>query len=187
MAKGIGKNGLAVGLIAAGSITLAALGFFASTPDARRVPQEQHRTTHDPLQVDVVPDRERDKVTTLKPRVEDTDLKFDATKVTPPAGVDPKVFVVNEYLKYIDAAPGAKANSVTVRDGIATVDFNSELQAGMSSMDEGTVVNGILAALGTFKDVEAVQFTVNGQPIETLGHIDLTEPQPVTRLDPGSN
>ncbi len=187
MAKGMKRNGLAVGLIAVGAITLAALGFFASTPDARRVPQEQHRSSQDPLTVDVVPDREREEVTTLKPRVNDTDLEFDASKVVPPAGVDPKVFVVNEYLKHIQAAPGARANSVTVANGIATVDFNRELQAGMSSMDEGTIVNGVLAALGTFKEIEAVQFTVEGEPIESLGHIDLTEPQPVIRLDSESN
>lgn len=189
MAKSSGKNVLAIGLIAAGSITLAALGMFASNPNARNVPKEQQRVVQqDPLNVDVVPDSKRDQVTTLDPRMEGDDLKFNQGKSTPPAGMDPKVFAVNEYLSKLEAMDkNAKATSVDVVGGVATINFTPEFESGFSSMDEKTVVEGVLAVMGFFPEVQTVRFVVDGKPIESLGHIDLTEPQPVIKIDPNSN
>lgn len=189
MAKSSGKNMLAIGLIAAGTITLAGLGMFASNPNARSVPKDQQKVVQqDPINVDVVPDNERDQVTTLDPKMEGDDLKFDQSQSTPPAGMDPKVYAVNQYLSKLEAVnKDAKATSVTVENGVATIDFNAEFQSGFGSMDEKTVVEGILAVMGFFPEVQAVKFVVAGQPIESLGHIDLTEAQPVIKLNPNKN
>lgn len=189
MAKSSGKNVLAIVLIAAGSITLAGLGMFATNPNARSVPKDQQKVIQqDPINVDVVPDSQREQVTTLNPKMEGDDLTFDVSKMTPPAGVDPKVYAVNEYLKKLEAVdPNAKATAVTMENGVATINFTKEFQGGFGSMDEKTVIEGVLSVMGFFPDVQAVKFVVDGQSIESLGHIDLTEPQPVIKINEPTN
>lgn len=97
-------------------------------------------------------------------------------------GEDPVLTAVNAFLKNTPVIPkSAEAKSVTLKDGVATVNFNKAFIKSYGTDDESTVVNGLLAALGQFKGIEKVSFTVEGQPIDTLGSSDLSAPVAVLK------
>lgn len=188
MGKSNNRNGLAIAIIAIGTISLAGLGIYASNSKASPKPIEKPPVAsqqNEPIEVEVTPDSEREQVSGLTPKFVGDDLTFSVDKLTPPAGVDPKVWVVNEYLKTLDSVPSdAKVLNCTVDDSTrtATVDFNAAIQSGYGTTDEMTLINGVLTVLGQFENVKAVKFTVEGQSIETLGNIDLTQPQPTLKM-----
>ena len=75
----------------------------------------------------------------------------------------------------------AKLRSVTVKDGIATVDFSKELQVNFSggSTGEEMLIGSIVNTLTDFPEVMQVQILIDGASVETLsGHMDLSEPLP---------
>lgn len=70
--------------------------------------------------------------------------------------------------------------SVKVDKNIATVDFNKAFKTNFTggSTGELMLIGSIVDSLTEFKDIKAVRFTVEGEPLEFLsGHLDLTEPQ----------
>lgn len=75
----------------------------------------------------------------------------------------------------------AKLRSVTVKDGVAVVDFSEELQKYFSggSTAEEMLVGSLVNTLTDFPEVKKVQILVEGATVETLsGHMDLSEPLP---------
>ena len=75
----------------------------------------------------------------------------------------------------------AKLRSVTVKDGVATVDFSKELQQNFSggSTGEEMLVGSIVNTLTDFPEVKKVQILIDGASVEALsGHLDLSEPLP---------
>lgn len=122
------------------------------------------------------------KVLVLHPRYQDNDLKFDQTEASVPAGEDKVVFAVNQFLdKASFVAKEVRLRSVKVEKGMATLDFSEAFATSYGTDDERTVVNGILTAVGQFPEIETVKFLANGKPIDSLGNIELTDPQPVLR------
>jgi spore germination protein GerM len=83
--------------------------------------------------------------------------------------------------------PGTRVLSVTLREnGVAWADFNAALVTNFpgGSGRESLLLEAILRTLGQFPDVRAVQITIEGKGIESIGgHVDLSEPQSV----PGQN
>ncbi len=119
----------------------------------------------------------------LTPYYVENELRFKQEPAEVPANTDPKVFAVNRYLRTTKFVPqGAEVLTCTVDNSIATLDFNGAFATSYGTDDESTVVNGILATMGQFPDVAFVRFTVEGRPLETLGNLDLTDPQDVIRL-----
>lgn len=119
-------------------------------------------------------------VVLFAPKYEGYDLKFETRNATVPSGQDPRVFAVNEYLKASNVAPAdSQLLSITIEGSTATLDFNSAFNQTYGTDDERTLLNGILRTLGQFPQIEKALFTINGKPFETMGNIDLTEPQPV--------
>lgn len=73
----------------------------------------------------------------------------------------------------------AAIRSVTVRDGVATVDFDGSIlkSAVGGSTGEEFLIGSIVDTLTNFPEVTSVRFLVDGQEIETLtGHMDLSTP-----------
>ena len=144
--------------------------------------ESSKKSISDPIDVNVVPDSERQAITVYEAFLDGDTTKFRSTVVTPPAGVDAKVFAVNEVLGKLKFVPAsARAKSVTVSKGIAHVDFPESIMAGYASMEEGLLVNSIAATLGSFGDIQGFQVMINGETIETLGHLDLSSPQKVQK------
>lgn len=76
-------------------------------------------------------------------------------------------------------AKNAKIDSVTFKDGTATVDFNKNITKGFAggSTGEETLINSVVQTLTEFDEVKQVRFLVDGKEVETLsGHMDLSEP-----------
>lgn len=74
--------------------------------------------------------------------------------------------------------PGTQLRGVTLAGGVATVDFSAELQEnfGGGSAGELMLVYSLANSLAELPGITAVRLTVEGRPLETLGHMDLTEP-----------
>ncbi|MBQ6298306.1 MAG: GerMN domain-containing protein [Selenomonadaceae bacterium] len=73
----------------------------------------------------------------------------------------------------------AAIRSVTVRDGLATVDFDGSILKGFvgGSTGEEFLIGSIVDTLTNFPEVKRVKFLVDGNEIETLsGHMDLSTP-----------
>lgn len=174
-------------MIVLGCGVLAALGYFASTPGANRVPAEMsggQSGASGAAEEDEAPDRRREQVTKLTPKMEGDDLVFEEQRATLPAAVDPMVYAVNDYLSQLEVVPkeGRVESCRVGADKVAILDFTPAFaEGGYATEDEMTVVRGILRVMGQFPEVDFVKFTVEGQPLETLGNIDLSLPQRVDR------
>lgn len=73
----------------------------------------------------------------------------------------------------------AQIRNVTVRDGLATVDFDGSILKGFvgGSTGEEFLIGSIVDTLTNFPEVKRVKFLVDGKEIETLsGHMDLSTP-----------
>ena len=78
----------------------------------------------------------------------------------------------------------ASIRSVTVADGLATVDLDGSIVKHMvgGSTGEEFLVGSIVDTLTNFPEVTKVKFLVDGKEIETLsGHMDLSTP--LERMD----
>jgi len=74
---------------------------------------------------------------------------------------------------------GVKLRSITVKNGLATVDFSQELTKKFvgGSTGELMLVGSIVQTLTEFPEVKKVQLTVEGKVIESIsGHLDISEP-----------
>jgi len=73
----------------------------------------------------------------------------------------------------------AKLRSVTVKDGLATVDFSRELTRRFvgGSTGELMLVGSLVDTLTEFPEVKKVQIKIEGQTVETIaGHMDTSAP-----------
>lgn len=73
---------------------------------------------------------------------------------------------------------GTKLRQITIKDGIALVDFNGTILKGNGgSATETLLVASLVNTLTEFPHIEKVRILVDGKKVDTLyGHLDLTEP-----------
>jgi len=122
------------------------------------------------------------RVVVLMPEYVQGQLTFKETLQSVALGESPEVFAINAFLKNTGIVPvSAKAVSVAVSDGMATVVFSKEFETTYGTEDEQTLVKGILTTLGQFHNIKKVAFKIGDHSLETLGSIDLSEPQDVIR------
>lgn len=78
----------------------------------------------------------------------------------------------------IIALPKDTKVSVSIKDGVCTVDFSEEIrQLSVGSGGESAVISAIVSTLSQFPSVNWVNILVGGKPVETLaGHVDITGP-----------
>lgn len=184
------SNGPIVGLVVVGVVGLASLAAYVKYGGASTVPPEDRRPATNVSHVD---DKKDGKVTVITPSREGTDLKLHKQEADVPSGKDPILFAVNHYLKESQIVPDdARALGEQVKDGVALLDMSPSFNQSYGSFDEQALLKGICASLAQFKNVDKVQFFVEGKAIETLGNVDLTQPIPVrggsdAPQEPGAN
>jgi hypothetical protein len=112
------------------------------------------------------------------PKANGAEITLEERKVEVPKGEDPMVFSVNAFLqRAMVSPPEAKLLGVQVdEDGLATLSFNRAFERTYGTLDEKTLLDGIRASMGQFPNVKKILLTIEGQPLETLGGVDLTEP-----------
>jgi germination protein M len=73
---------------------------------------------------------------------------------------------------------GLTVKGVSIKDGVATVDFSSELKKlSPGSTVETLFVYMVVDTLTEFPNIDSVSFEIEGEPVKTLsGHMDLTQP-----------
>lgn len=187
MAKGRTPSSkpLAATLIVIGIALVGGLAAFVRYSGADRVPENLRnpnpRGEASTERTEATP-APRVEVIVFSPEFVGEELRFKSAKRPVPKGTDPHVFAVDEYLAGLSFVPKtARVKQFAVKDGAATLDLDPSIQAGYGSDDEIVVVGGMLTALGQFPDVKTVLFLVDGQPLDSLGNIDLTTPRPVRR------
>ncbi len=116
----------------------------------------------------------------LLPQVSGDDVALAASSQGPAAGEEPAVFLANASLRAVHA-DGPKALSVKIKDRIALLDFSPEIEDGFGSSQEASFIKALQVSLGQLPGVDKFQILVNGQPIESLGHFEVTDPIEVTR------
>lgn len=138
---------------------------------------------------DAIPEQPEDSgggqsVQVPEPQYNGNDLDLDQSNTkTPPSNEDPIKFAVNSYLDQIPGVPsaGRVVDVVKKENGLVELHFAPDIIAGYGSEEERTIVQGILKTVGQFEDARQVFFMVEGEPLESLGHLDLTAPLDVER------
>jgi hypothetical protein len=185
---------------------VAALGLGAlaeyvrNTPDAARVPTALRRDANPPLSSpnprishprvtgndDQVAESTQRAPAFFLPVVKSGKVELSEPAPQVPDGADPKAYLANEALKSMSVGEGAKVLGVDVRNRTALLELNSAfVDHGFGSTEEGQVVEALQRVMGQFDDIDKVQLMHSGEPIDSLGHIDLGEAIPVIR--PGSS
>lgn len=158
------------------SAVFGAAAYAVVTGGLRQVPSELSRQTG-----------EAKKTTTeYTPRFDQKgDLKLDGKETTKdPKSKDSRVSAINAYLAKIPAVPkDARLLDMRMEGSTALLNFSAAIEAGYGTEDEQALVNGILATLAQFPDVRQARFMVEGKPLNSLGNIDLSQPQEVVPAD----
>lgn len=166
-----------LGLIAASALGVTALAIYVKFTPANVVPESQRKTVRQEQR-----EPRADKVVVYKPTYVDQELVFQESEKTVPKGEDRVVYAVNALLESIPAVEkGARLRSVKVVGHMAELDFTTAFETTYGTDDERTILNGILTVLGQFPEIETARFLVDGHPIESLGNVELVDPQPVLR------
>lgn len=175
-----------IGLIAISALSFGGLTYYVmnrpapnhdtARTSAGRTPANQDRNA-------VTPPIRRDQVQTHDPSYAGGNFSTRTSTAQVPQGTDAAVFAVNNYLDKLPNIPKAvDVTSISVRDKIATVNFTPQMRSvSFGSEDEQIFVVGILKVLGQFPEIRDVTFTIDGQKVESFGHLDLSTPQPVER------
>lgn len=190
--KGIGPAVFMLVLI--GAMGAGVLAYFVqSTPSAQRVPldlrkpePEVHASAHavsPPSASVAVEAKPVDGV--LVPKLDGSNVRLVSPEKAPLEGEDPKTFVAAHVLTAagLDAV---RCLGVQVKDSVALVEFSKELEDGVGSMEEGDFVKMLEVGFGQFPDVKSVQILIDGKPVDSLGHLELGDPLPVSAPGPVS-
>ena len=181
-------------LVLLGAMGAGVLAYYVqSNPSAQRVPAalrrpepEVHSSAHAQSHPSATVEVETKPVDgTLVPKLEGNNVRLVSPEKAPLEGEDPKTFVASHVLTAagLDAV---RCLGVQVKDGVALVEFSKELEDGVGSMEEGDFVKMLEVGFGQFSDVKSVQILVNGKPVDSLGHLELGDPLPVSAPGPVS-
>ncbi len=98
-------------------------------------------------------------------------------ETTDPARVLTELLAADRAATYPLFPENLTVRSVTVKDGIATVDFSRELQNLASGQTtENLFIASVVNTLTEYPTVTGVRFTMEGAPIQThSGHYDMTQ------------
>lgn len=142
--------------------------------------------TNDPAQAapqTPAPDTEPDTINVYFANEQATQMLKEVREVE--SGVNKPQRVIEELIKG-PAAPthgrtipeGTRLLGITVQDGVASVNFSSEFVTnhGGGTAGELMTVYSVVNSLTDLFQVNQVRFLVNGQPLETLNALDLTQP-----------
>jgi len=162
-------------------ILAACVGLGAYLAVNRRAPAPSAKPPASPHQAQVAPAPKRVKV--YRVVIENNQPKLRAIEKEVPAGENPAEIALRHLIEEGDNAGlanpiprGTRLLGLEIKDGLATVNLSREFSDNFSggSEGEGLVVGVILRTLGQFPEIERVRLLVEGRPLETLGHLDLS-------------
>ncbi|MBL8048164.1 MAG: GerMN domain-containing protein [Chthonomonas sp.] len=142
---------------------------------SERLPQHQPVDKRQPPQTKV--EKAKDEVEIVRVDYQSEDYKVERDKRKLEAGQSPYLVAVNASLAHVTAVPaGAVATSAKLDGSVLKLDFATPFRKTYGTAEEGEILNTITEALKQFGEVKSVLITEGGQPIESLGSVELTEP-----------
>jgi hypothetical protein len=180
------QNNQKAALFGAFLVSALGLGALASyvqnTPEARRVPPEIRRESSNRPATPTL-NQEPMAMSTVR-FAEVKNGKVVLSGRTPiPKSTGPALFATNRSLESMGAA-NAKVLSIEIENGIALLNANSAMLEGFGSLQESEVIEALSLTLGQFPNVKGFTISVEGTQLDTLGHFELENPVPVTRIEP---
>jgi germination protein M len=121
--------------------------------------------------------------------VENNQPKLRPTKCKVKAGENPMEVALRQLIEQGGTADlaspipeGTRLLSLEVKGDLAIVNLSREFRDNFTggSEEEALTIGAILKTLGQFPQIKRVLFKVEGKPLDTLGHLDLSGPQDVT-------
>lgn len=174
--NGPAKLGLVLSLCGA-ALVVGVMAYVRATPEVKGPTERAEKFTTESSMVEKTKANRDDSVKVMKPHYgENDELKFEETKQPKKPNEDGPRLALNGYLKETNL-PGS-VNSAKIEGNVLVVDLSKEYAEGLSSDNETLLVNGFLATAKQFK-VKSVRFLVNGERLESMGHLDLTQDVPV--------
>ena len=165
-------------LILAGTAVFGGVfAYVKLNPDANTVPEADRRNDRAVTPAgEKIATKKPGQVQVVKPVYQDEDLTFDKEDVKVPQGGDPVVIAINKFLKDTKIVPEeAVLKSARLEKGVMTLDFSSAFDRTYGTDDERTLINGLSETLKQFEGTRFMKILVEGQSIEPLGSVDLTE------------
>jgi len=179
-----GKSVLAILLITMlGAGVLA--GYVHFSPQAAHVTVDQ-RSSEPDVTIRSTPSRavpiekSSQHLSLFVPTVVSNDVSLSKPAADAQEGVRPEVDLVNQTLQSLQIE-GARAVGLDLQGHVAKVDFNSAIQKGYGTIEEGYLIKALQMALGQFPEISKFQIVVEGKAIDSLGNIDLSAPIDVIR------
>ena len=147
--------------------------------DAPEVTVHTHRHARPADDGDTAPETKSSEQIRL-PEIKGEDVSLQSDKVDVPDGEDSKKFLAERVVKDLSLS-NVTVHGVDVRNGVAVINFGGDIDAGMGSEQEGNFLKELQTGFGQFSQIKRIEIDKEGEPLESLGHIDLTDPIPVTR------
>ncbi len=165
--------GLLAGLGLAGIAT-----YVQSAPGSKQNPilKEQapvQRPTNEPTDpVDPAPLKEQVSVQSIK----QTETGYELSGSVKVSAKEPELGALNAMLETLGYKEFNFVDFQVSEDGLATLDVSSGIRSGFSSGEESDFVKALQVCLGQFPKVKSVVLKVDGEKLDTLGHLELSEP-----------
>lgn len=178
MASNGNRNvGILVLMAAAGAVFGALVAYVKLAP-ADKVPNDLRKDAPisggSPSSQQNSPTPKGDQVSVWIPTAQGEDVALREERVDLPKGENPMVFSVNRFLaeaKITESA--ARLLSVDVKGSVAELYFNADFNQTVGSSDEEVLLKGLRQTMGQFSGIEKITFYADGQPMETLGGVEL--------------
>ena len=117
--------------------------------------------------------------------VDGDQLVLRPLEITIDASDEPVEAAMNAFVEQQDTSDlgnpipeEARIENVTVDGDMATIDFSIEFVDGFAggSEEETLLIQAIAKTVGQFDHINKIMLKADGKPVNTLGHLDISEP-----------
>lgn len=117
--------------------------------------------------------------------VDNNQLVLKPLEITINASDEPVEAVMQAFVEQQDTADlgnpipdGTRIESVKVDGDLAEINFSKEFVDGFSggSDEESLLIKAITKTVGQFDHIHKIMLKADGKPVNTLGHLDISEP-----------
>lgn len=153
-----------------------------------RPPATSPTVAHQPPKPRPTPSQHSEQVKVYRVAIENNRPKLRPTVQEVKVGENPMEVALRRLIEQGSTSDlanpipeGTRLLSLAVDGDLAIVNLSHEFRDNFTggSEEEALTVGAILKTLGQFPQIKRVLFKVEGKPLDTLGHLDLSGPQDV--------
>lgn len=166
--------GLLAGLGLAGIAT-----YVQSAPGSKQNPivkadPQVQRPSDNPTEPIKEPEPSKEQVSVQGIKQTESGYELSGTVMVP--AKEPELGALNAMLLKLGYKEFNFVDFQLANDGSATLDVSSGIRSGFSSGEESDFVKALQVCLGQFPNVKSIVLKVDGEKLDTLGHLELSEP-----------